>query len=230
MHAGSGPDREAAGRAAGGHRRRPLPVPGGRRRARRAVLHQHRQEARPEPAELSRRQDPQPVLRPLARRTCTSCSPDFADAVQRSQEIADGVDIDLDFKTRHFPVFTPPDKKTPEDYLRELCEQGLRRALRREPAAAKYVARLEHELGIICRMGFASYFLIVWDFVRFARENGIPCSARGSGVRGGRQLRPEAQPRRSARVRPALRALPRPEPDARRPTSTSTSARTAASR
>ena len=40
--------------------------------------------------------------------------------------------------------------------------------------------RLDHELGIICRMGFASYFLIVWDFVRFARENGIPCTARGS--------------------------------------------------
>ena len=40
---------------------------------------------------------------------------------------------------------------------------------------------MEHELGIVCRMGFASYFLIVWDFVRFARENGIPCSARGSG-------------------------------------------------
>src|SRR5205807_3334279 len=41
--------------------------------------------------------------------------------------------------------------------------------------------RLEHELGIICRMGFASYFLIVWDFVRYAAEKGIPCSARGSG-------------------------------------------------
>jgi DNA polymerase-3 subunit alpha len=41
--------------------------------------------------------------------------------------------------------------------------------------------RLEHELGTICKMGFASYFLIVWDFVRFARENGIPCTARGSG-------------------------------------------------
>src|SRR5439155_18762840 len=40
--------------------------------------------------------------------------------------------------------------------------------------------RLDHELGIICRMGFASYFLIVWDFVRFAREQGIPASARGS--------------------------------------------------
>ncbi len=131
------------------------------------------------------------------------------EAVQRSQEIADNVDIKLDFKKRHFPVFTPPDKKKPDDYLRELCEQGLEErygleaeavggdraqradrgadsglgargsALRasRKEAAKK---RLEHELGVICRMGFASYFLIVWDFVRFAQSRGIPASARGS--------------------------------------------------
>ena len=106
--------------------------------------------------------------------------PKFADAVSRSQEIADGVSIDIDFKTRHFPVFMPPEEKKPEDYLRELCEKGMleRYAGRMRPEVQ---ARLDHELGIICRMGFASYFLIVWDFVRYAREQGIPCSARGSG-------------------------------------------------
>ena len=51
--------------------------------------------------------------------------PGFEAAVRRSQEIADGCDIQLDFKKRHFPVFTVPDGKTPEDYLRELCEKGL---------------------------------------------------------------------------------------------------------
>ena len=106
--------------------------------------------------------------------------PDFADAVARSQEIADAVDIDIDFKKRHFPVFTPPAGRTPEDFLRELCEQGLKERYGETPPE-NAVKRLEHELGIICRMGFASYFLITWDFVRFARENGIPCSARGSG-------------------------------------------------
>jgi DNA polymerase-3 subunit alpha len=106
--------------------------------------------------------------------------PDFADAVARSQEIADGVDIQIDFKQRHFPVFTPPAKKTPEKYLRELCEAGLVDRYGSKPSRdAK--ARLELELEVICRMGFAGYFLIVWDFVRFARENGIPASARGSG-------------------------------------------------
>jgi DNA polymerase-3 subunit alpha len=105
--------------------------------------------------------------------------PGHEDAVRRSQEIADGVHIDLDFKKRHFPVFTPPEGKTPEDYLRELCYAGLRDRYGDNPSEAVLV-RLEHELGIICRMGFASYFLIVSDFVRFAVENKIPCSARGS--------------------------------------------------
>ncbi len=106
--------------------------------------------------------------------------PDFPDAVRRSQEIADGVDIQLSLKARHFPVFTPPPGKTAEDYLRELCEKGLRQRYGDNPAQAVR-NRLEHELSVICRMGFASYFLIVWDFVHFAMENGIPCSARGSG-------------------------------------------------
>src|SRR5207253_5009724 len=100
--------------------------------------------------------------------------------VQRTQEIADGCAIDLDFKTRHFPVFSPPDRKKPEVYLRELCRQGLRDRYGDTPAP-EAVKRLEHELDVICRMGYASYFLIVWDFVRFAREQGIPATARGSG-------------------------------------------------
>jgi DNA polymerase-3 subunit alpha len=105
--------------------------------------------------------------------------PGREDAVRRSQEIADRVAIELDFKKRHFPAFAPPGKKTPEQYLRDLCEEGMQVRYRGKPSRAAR-ERLEHELGIICRMGFASYFLIVWDFVRFAREHSIPASARGS--------------------------------------------------
>ncbi|MFO0841512.1 MAG: DNA polymerase III subunit alpha [Gemmataceae bacterium] len=105
--------------------------------------------------------------------------PEHHAAVKRSQEIADGCDIQLDFKKRHFPVFTPPPGKTPDQYLRELCDEGMADRYRGNPPPAAR-ARLEHELGIICKMGFASYFLIVADFVRFAVEKGIPCSARGS--------------------------------------------------
>jgi DNA polymerase III subunit alpha len=105
--------------------------------------------------------------------------PEHQAAVKRSQEIADGCDIQLDFKKRHFPVYTPPAGKTPEQHLSELCDEGMADRYRGTPPPAAR-ARLEHELGIICKMGFASYFLIVADFVRFAVEKGIPCSARGS--------------------------------------------------
>jgi DNA polymerase-3 subunit alpha len=85
----------------------------------------------------------------------------------------------LNLGARQFPSFQPPAEKTPEQYLAELCEEGLRDryGAHATPAVRE---RLEHELAIINRMGFASYFLIVWDFVRFAREAGIPNSARGS--------------------------------------------------
>jgi DNA polymerase-3 subunit alpha len=104
------------------------------------------------------------------------------EALATSVLIAEGVEENyesLDLGKRQFPSFHPPDRKTPEDYLRELCEQGAHDRYGADPSP-EVSERLEHELGIICRMGFASYFLIVWDFVRFAREAGIPSSARGS--------------------------------------------------
>src|SRR6185312_1896296 len=131
--------------------------------------------------------------------------PDFEDAVARSHEIAESVNVEIDFGKRCFPVFQLPEKKTPEQYLRELCERGMKErysnkfsgdpepaegspplrglggAAKQKPLIEQAKARLEHELGIIESMGFASYFLVVWDFVRFAREKGIPCTARGSG-------------------------------------------------
>jgi DNA polymerase-3 subunit alpha len=105
--------------------------------------------------------------------------PEFPDAVARTQEIADRIDVKLDF-SRHFPVFVPPDGSNVQDYLRRQCAEGLRwRFSDRVPQAA--LDRLETELAVINKLGFASYFLIVWDFVHFARERGIPCTARGSG-------------------------------------------------
>jgi DNA polymerase-3 subunit alpha len=113
------------------------------------------------------------------------------DAVKRTQEIAERCELELDFTTRHFPHFEPPEGKTAEACLRELCEQGLHEryappapaGVEAEEAASRLAAarkRLDHELAIINKLGFASYFLIVWDFVRFAREKGIPAGARGS--------------------------------------------------
>ena len=105
--------------------------------------------------------------------------PGHAAAVARSQEIADRVDIQLDFKKRHFPVFRTPDGLSADAYLKQLCLKGVSERYV-EPSAAVF-DRLDHELGVISKMGYAAYFLIVWDFVRYAREQGIPCTARGSG-------------------------------------------------
>ncbi len=119
-------------------------------------------------------------------------------AVARSQEIADSVSIDLELGKRHFPGFDVPGGRTASEELRRLCLDGLkdryaavpkRWADGRPPAAggsgelhATVMDRLDRELGVIDTLGFASYFLIVWDFVRYAREREIPAAARGSGV------------------------------------------------
>ena len=108
--------------------------------------------------------------------------PEHSEALAASVRIAERVEENyksLNLGARQFPSFRPPNEKSPDDYLRELCEQGLRDRFGDHPPQAA-IERLEHELGVILRMGFASYFLIVWDFVRFAREAGIPNSARGS--------------------------------------------------
>ncbi len=108
--------------------------------------------------------------------------PGQEEAVATSARIAEMVEPhyeSLGLGRRCFPSFSPPAGKTPEDYLRELCEAGLQERYGDQPGP-EVRDRLDHELGIINRMGFASYFLIVWDFVRYAREQGIPALARGS--------------------------------------------------
>lgn len=115
--------------------------------------------------------------------------PGLEEAVERSQAIADLVDVQLDLNQRHFPVFPLPPQTTAAEYLERLCLEGLqhRYAGNAEMCpggnlAPRVLERLRHELAVINKLGFANYFLIVWDFVRFARERKIPASARGSGV------------------------------------------------
>jgi DNA polymerase-3 subunit alpha len=114
-------------------------------------------------------------------------------AVSRSQEIADTVSIELDLGKRHFPGFEVPAGMTASAELRRLCLEGLRERYRDVPKRwaegriggelhPQVLERLDRELGVIDTLGFASYFLIVWDFVRHARESDIPAAARGSGV------------------------------------------------
>ncbi|MCA9210819.1 MAG: DNA polymerase III subunit alpha, partial [Planctomycetales bacterium] len=99
------------------------------------------------------------------------------------------VDIDLELGKRHFPTFQLPDSQSADDFLRRLCETGLKERYVDDPEMlvdgelAQVVRdRLDRELNVISKLGFSNYFLICWDFVRYAREQGIPATARGSGV------------------------------------------------
>jgi DNA polymerase-3 subunit alpha len=103
---------------------------------------------------------------------------DWPDALANTLLVAEQCHLELPLGERHEPRFQPPDGKTPADYLRELCEAGLCRKIGQ--VDAEHAKRLDHELGVIERMGYSSYFLIAWDVVRFAHEHGIPARARGS--------------------------------------------------
>ena len=104
----------------------------------------------------------------------------YPGACDNTLRIAERCDVTIDFSQQHAPVYCPPKGKSPEDYLRELCETGLKRCYGK--ITKEIQERLDRELAVIQGKGFSSYFLIVWDFVNYAREHGIPANPRGSGV------------------------------------------------
>ncbi len=108
-----------------------------------------------------------------------SLFPDRAEAMSNTVAIADRCNVELDFKQRHTPVYHPPEKQTAEDYLRKLVYQGAEE--RYGKITDEICERIDYELEVIQSKGFSSYFLICWDFVHYARAQGIPCGARGSG-------------------------------------------------
>jgi DNA polymerase-3 subunit alpha len=106
---------------------------------------------------------------------------DLPEAVRNTAEIARRCSLALDFKDQHLPRFTPPGGEDPVPFFRRLCREGL---AGRYPGGAKAPKeRLDREMAVIEKMGYVSYFLIVWDFIRFARENAIPVGpGRGSAA------------------------------------------------
>ncbi|MBI4972097.1 MAG: DNA polymerase III subunit alpha [Candidatus Omnitrophica bacterium] len=106
---------------------------------------------------------------------------DFPEALENTLEISNRCAVEIKFGKFHLPRFLPPGKQTKEEYLRELCLEGIDR--RKKNAPKNYKDRLEYELGIIEKMGYVSYFLIVWDFIRYAKDKGIPVGpGRGSAA------------------------------------------------
>jgi DNA polymerase-3 subunit alpha len=111
------------------------------------------------------------------------------DALKNTLEIAEKCNLMLEFGKIHYPKYAPPEAKTREQFLYELCDHGLRERYGIEWLAPKnerekaIVQRLDYELKVIEKTGFADYFLIVWDFVNFAKTHGIPVGpGRGSAA------------------------------------------------
>ncbi len=101
-------------------------------------------------------------------------------ACDNTLAIAERCNVELDLKTRHAPRFKPPDGTTAEEFLTKLCYERAEQIYGQ--ITDKIKERLDRELNVIESKGFASYFLIVWDFCNYAHENNIPAGARGSGV------------------------------------------------
>ncbi len=107
---------------------------------------------------------------------------DVPEALTNSLRIAERCDVELEHEGYHLPVFPVPDGYTEETYLRYLCEKGLEWRYGSRATESEIVERLDYELGIIHRMGFDTYFLIVWDLCEFARHADIWWNVRGSGA------------------------------------------------
>ena len=107
---------------------------------------------------------------------------EIPEALHNTVLIAEMCDVNLDSQGYHLPNFDVPEGYTAETYLRELAERGLRERYGDRAETAEVRERFEHELRIIHQMGFDTYFLIVWDLCRFARENDIWWNVRGSGA------------------------------------------------
>ncbi len=96
---------------------------------------------------------------------------DHPQALENTLRIAEVCNVNLDCSGYHLPPFHVPDGHTPQSYLRLLCEEGLKR--RYSAVTPQLEERLRHELDLIHTMGFDTYFLIVWDLVRFAKSRNI---------------------------------------------------------
>src|ERR1700760_3838382 len=109
---------------------------------------------------------------------------EIPEALANTLRIAEACNLKLDFGVSKYPAYTPPEGKTREELLRELCHHGLRdRYGERAETDKELRERLDYEISVLEKAGFVSYFLIVWDFIHYAKQNGIPVGpGRGSAA------------------------------------------------
>ena len=96
---------------------------------------------------------------------------DNLQALENTAWIADRCNVELDFDTLHLPEYKVPDGYTNIEYLKKLCSEGLQE--RYKEITPEVQDRFEYEFNVITQMGYTDYFLIVWDFIKFAKDNGI---------------------------------------------------------
>ena len=107
--------------------------------------------------------------------------PQWPEALERTVEIAERCNVEFDFKTRHLPAYPQPENITAPQLLHRECQRGLAVLYPDDDGTAQ--KRLDYELSTIETMGFVDYFLIVWDFIKYAKDNGIMVGpGRGSGA------------------------------------------------
>ncbi|MDR1191722.1 MAG: DNA polymerase III subunit alpha [Verrucomicrobiales bacterium] len=108
---------------------------------------------------------------------------DVPEALDNTLTVAGRCNVKFEFGKDKFPAFPVPDGQTTAGFFRELCEQGIRRRYGARAADTDLRQRMEYEIGVITQMGFIDYFLIVWDFIHYAKSRGIPVGpGRGSAA------------------------------------------------
>ncbi|MBP1555615.1 MAG: DNA polymerase III subunit alpha, partial [Oscillospiraceae bacterium] len=104
------------------------------------------------------------------------------EALTNTKKIADMCSFDFEFGVTKLPYFATPDGSDNLDFFNRLCDEGLRRRYGEHPDRS-IIDRMEYEKSVVTQMGYVDYYLIVWDFINYARENDIPVGpGRGSGA------------------------------------------------
>lgn len=107
---------------------------------------------------------------------------EIPEAVENTKKIADMCNVELDFSTMHLPKFKIETDESAFQMLERLCKEGIKKRYK-ENLSQNHLDRLSYELSVINQMGFVDYFLIVWDFIKYAKTNDIPVGpGRGSGA------------------------------------------------
>ena len=107
----------------------------------------------------------------------------FPDAIENTVKIADQCNVEFEFGHTILPNYdVPPEYPTHYDFLKKLCDDGLKKRYGENPSE-EILKRAEYEIGIIKKMGYVDYYLIVWDFIHYAKSHNIPVGpGRGSGA------------------------------------------------